>query len=212
MKLPERLNKFPVRSVIGIILLAGGLALLLSTYFPVFQEELKYNLTSRPKNISVVLPGESSPQDSMRIEPVDTSFGIVIPKIQANAKVIKDVDPDNSFEYQQKLTLGVAHARGSAYPGGGNTFIFAQSAGNFYDAGKYNAVFYLLNKLETDDPIYLFYQNRKIAYKVAEKKIVEASQVQYMDTNTNKSSLTLMTCWPPGTTFKRLIVVAIEID
>lgn len=115
----------------------------------------------------------------------------VPPKIEANVKVVKNIDPFNEKAYQVGLTKGVAHARGTALPGhAGNTFIFAHSSGNWYEANRYNSIFYLLHRLKKD-----------------RKKIVEAGDVKYLEnTNQNTSTVTLMTCWPPGTTLKRLIV------
>jgi sortase A len=146
-------------------------------------------------------------------------FGIVIPKIRANAKVINNIDPFNSKEYQWALTKGVAHAKGTAYPGhAGNTFIFAHSSVDWYIANRYNSVFYLLHKLEKGDKIEMYYKKKKYVYEVTVKKYVDASDVSYLNSQNslnslNTSILTLMTCWPPGTTYKRLIVQAkISID
>src|SRR5574337_152882 len=44
------------------------------------------------------------------IVPVSTDFGIVIEKIDANAKVIADVDPANEAKYTADLNEGVAEA------------------------------------------------------------------------------------------------------
>src|SRR5579884_1121032 len=50
------------------------------------------------------------------ITPVSTDFGIVIEKINANSKVIPDVDPANESEYTAALKQGVAEAKGSTPP------------------------------------------------------------------------------------------------
>ncbi len=146
---------------------------------------------------------------SANLTPVDPQFSIVIPKIGANAKVIKDTDPSNPLIYQKALSQGVAHALGSATPDQlGNTFIFAHSAQNWYQANRYNAVFYLLNKLVQGDIIQLYYQDKQYQYQVIESKIVSSNQVELMSSNTPDKRLTLMTCWPPATTLKRLVITA----
>ncbi len=100
--------------------------------------------------------------------------------------------------YQQALTRGVAHAKGTSTPDkSGNTFIFAHSAGNRYQANQFNAVFYLLNKLETGDEIILYYQSQKYIYTFNESKLVKGDEINYMSSNSNQNQLTLMTCWPP---------------
>ncbi len=179
----------------GSLILLTGLIILWLTFFPVINEEVKYTIAKPTKLIN-------------QIKPVNEDFGIIIPKIGANAKVLANIDPFNEAEYQSALTRGVAHAKGSVFPGQiGNVFIFAHSAGNFYDANRYNAIFYLLSKLEKKDEIYLIYQGKKYRYQVTEKKLVDASAISFISAPTDKKTVTLMTCWPPGTTLKRLIVM-----
>lgn len=146
------------------------------------------------------------------ITPVDFDFSIVIPKIGANTKVFKNISYTDSKIYQPVLTKGVAHALGTPLPGKkGNTFIFAHSSDNFYNANQYNAVFYLLNKLEKGDKIYLIYEKKKYTYIVTTTAIVDPTATQYLESSKDLSQVTLMTCWPAGTTLKRLIVVGNEL-
>lgn len=191
-----RENKFPriYYILIGIVLIIIALIIPASTFAPVFKAEINYQL-NKDKQVT-------------EITPVNTDFSIVIPKINANTSVIKDVDSFDSKIYQQALTKGVAHAKNTALPGqSGNIFIFAHSAGNWYQANQFNAVFYLLNKLNGGDKIIIYYQNQKYNYTVQETKLINANDISYMSSNSDQNQLTLMTCWPPGTTLKRLIVI-----
>ncbi len=192
-------------------------------FSPIIRDEIKYKKT---KNLVesideiVIKPEENSKIPKENIEKKkkrlvivarDKDFSIVIPKIGANAKVIENIDPYNSSEYQKALTKGVAHAKGTALPNeNGNTFIFAHSSDNFYNANRYNSIFYLLNKMEKGDDIYIVYNGKVIPYKVKETKIVDKDKIEYLKNSERKkdNELTLMTCWPPGTTYKRLIVIA----
>ncbi len=150
----------------GLILLTLGLAIFILTFYPIIKEEIIFQLAS--------LIGKND-QKSAQIKPIDSRFSIVIPKISANARVFANVDPFNSQNYQPILAKGVAHARGSALPGEvGNVFIFAHSSANWYEANRYNSVFYLLNKLTSDDKIIIYYKNKKYIYRVLQKKIVES--------------------------------------
>jgi sortase A len=170
----------------------------------------KDNVTIVTQKEAAVLPSHSDKQNLL--VPLDEDFGIVIPKISANASVVADVDPSNASVYQRALTKGVAHAKGTAHPGEpGNTFIFAHSGLDFSEAMRYNAVFYLLNKLEIGDEIVIFYEGEKFNYKVSGKKIVNPGEIQYLEGDPNKKTLALMTCWPAGTTLKRLIIIGDEI-
>lgn len=148
------------------------------------------------------------------ISPINRDFAIVIPKINANSGVIADVDAGNESVYMPALKRGVAHAVGSTYPGQlGNTFLFAHSAGNFWEVGQYNAVFFLLKELDLGDEVDIFYGGKRYYYKVVEKKIVEPDRVDYINNQPgNSSQLTLQTCWPPGTTLRRLLVIAKLVD
>jgi len=141
--------------------------------------------------------------------PVDTDFSIVVPKIAANARIIPNVNPADEREYLEKLKLGVAHAAGTYFPGdGGNIFLFAHSTDYVWNISTYNAVFYLLYKLEAGDEINIYYKGRRYVYIVEGNAKVKPSEVEYMTQPTDTEMLTLQTCWPPGTTLQRLLVFA----
>lgn len=141
--------------------------------------------------------------------PVDTDFSIVVPKIAANAAVVGSVDPSNDQDYLPALQKGVAHAAGTALPGeGGLVYMFAHSTDYFYNVSSYNAVFYLLYKLEPGDEVNVFYKGIRYKYLVYDRKVVRPDEVQYLTGKTNHEELRLQTCWPLGTTLERLIVFA----
>ena len=181
----------------GITLIFASLVILIFTFYPIIAAETSYTLNSRNKIVAA------------KITPVDDNFGIVIPKIGANAHVIADVNPYDESDYEQALTKGVAHAKGSAYPGdSGNVFLFSHSSANFYDALRYNAIFYLITKLDKEDVIYIFYKKQKLKYIVRDKIIADPQAISFLSTKDKTHALTLMTCWPPGTTLKRLLIIA----
>jgi len=183
---------------IGLGFLITGLIIFFLTFYPVVKEEVKYQIAIKNNFLK-----------QKEIKSVDENFGIVIPKIAANAKVVANVDPFAEKEYQKALTKGVAHAKGTALPDQiGNTFIFAHSSIDWYIANRYNSVFYLLNKLEKSDDIFIFYQKQRYHFQVIEKKIVDQSKINYLKGDRQNKILTLMTCWPPGTNLKRLIIQA----
>ncbi|MBI2032829.1 MAG: class E sortase [Candidatus Levybacteria bacterium] len=142
--------------------------------------------------------------------PYDTNFSLLIPKIGANARVIPNVDSTNEEAFLPVLKEGVAHAAGTVFPGGeGNTYLFAHSTDNFWDVGRYNAIFYLLKDLSVGDDIVVFYQGTRYNYKVSETRIVDAEDVSFITgAQGGEEQLILQTCWPPGTTWKRLLVFA----
>lgn len=149
-------------------------------------------------------------EQTVSITPVDTDFSIVIPKINANARIIPNVDPGNYEEYMAALQAGVAHASGTVFPGmEGNMYLFAHSTDYFWNVGRYNAVFYLLKEVEAGDEIDIFYAGRRYVYSVSDKVIASPDDVSFLtDSVGGEPRVTLQTCWPPGTTIKRLIVTA----
>lgn len=143
------------------------------------------------------------------IRPASTDYGIVIEKINANAKVIEGVDPGNEAEYVRALGQGVAEARGSTKPGEeGNLFIFSHSADAPWNIIRFNAVFYLLRELNPGDRVIIFYQGRRYDYLVFDKTVTDPGDVSFLNNRYDAPVLTLQTCDPPGTLLRRLIVRA----
>ncbi len=142
--------------------------------------------------------------------PPDSEFSIVIPKIGASARIQANVDPGNKEEYLRVLLDSIAHAKGTAYPGvNGTTYLFAHSADNFWNVGRYNAVFYLLKELEAGDEVFIFFHGIRYNYEVYDKKTVDASEIEYVDAAIGAGErLILQTCWPPGTDWKRTLIFA----
>lgn len=174
--------------------------------------ELQYVVAANEPPI-VIGSNDTQTTNQNVMRPVNEDFGIVIPKIAANAPVIVDVNPYDENDYIPQLRRGVAHAFNTSLPNQteGNMFLFAHSAGNFYEVNQYNAVFYLLNKLEVGDEIHIFFDEEQYVYTVTGADIVAENQVEYLDQQSRgKKTLTLMTCWPAGTTFQRLLVFAEE--
>ncbi|KKR56069.1 MAG: hypothetical protein UT95_C0055G0005 [Candidatus Curtissbacteria bacterium GW2011_GWB1_40_28] len=67
---------------------------------------------------------------------------------------------------------------------------------------------YLLKDMEPGDPVVIFFAGKRYNYVVSEKKITEAADVDYFKLRTDEQILVLQTCYPPGTTWKRLLVIA----
>lgn len=143
------------------------------------------------------------------IKPVSTDYGIVIEKINANAKIIPDIDPGNAKQYEAALSQGVAEALGSTKPGeNGNLFVFSHSAQGPFAISRFNAVFYLLKELEVGDKIVIFYKGKRYTYLVYEKTVTDPKDISFLSNRYDKPVLTMQTCDPPGTLNNRLIVKA----
>ena len=212
---------------IGNFLILSSLFMIGKTFYLPVREEIRYFVEQKLQKKYVVMKDKKEikvtrPKGLLAktvnfkqteiLVPVDPNFSIVIPKIAANAKILANVDPTDEKIYLPALQKGVAHAQGTAFPGeGGHIFLFAHSTDYFWNVGAYNAVFYLLGKLEKGDEVNIFYKGQRFVYKVIAKKIVDPKQVEYLTRKSNKEFLTLQTCWPPGTTLKRLLVFATRV-
>lgn len=225
----EYLKVFILR-LIGNFLVLSSLFMIGKTFYQPLREEIRYFIEQKTgKKYQVVekIPNNDQPPADQssnnkgslaktiggkKIEflvPVDPQFSIVVPKIAANARILANIDAADEKIYLPALQKGVAHAAGTTFPGeGGHIFLFAHSTDYFWNVGYYNAVFYLLSKLEKGDEVNLFYQGKRYVYRVVGKEIVDPSRVDFLTRKSNREFLTLQTCWPPGTTLKRLLVFA----
>ena len=141
--------------------------------------------------------------------PPDTDFSILIPKIGAGARVYSNIAPDDEDGSMSVLRKGIAHAKGNSFPGmQGNIYLFAHSADNWWNAGRYNAVFYLLKDLSAGDEIVVFFEGKRYDYVVEQQFIADPTYVSLLSGHEGQERLVLQTCWPPGTAWKRLFVVA----
>ena len=186
--------------IIGGLFLLSSLSILAVTYLPLAKQEVVYEWR------------QSSPRTETEVAPVNTDFALVIKKIGANSAIVANVDPFDSRQYQTALSRGVAHAKDTALPDQpGNVFLFSHSSADFLTATRYNSVFYLLDKLVPGDQVELYYQGKKYTYDLTKKIIVKPNEINYLTGDSDKQTLTLMTCWPPGTSLSRLIWQAVLV-
>lgn len=183
-------------------------------------QEIKAQLDAEGVNVNEdaysmkrLLSTESNTNVAFNIAPYENR--LIIPKIGKNVPLV-DVVSTNVFDFDhmenifmQELEKGVVRYPGSALPGEqGNSFIFGHSSNYPWIKGDYNSVFALLDNLEFGDEIIVYYKQRKYVYVIKEKKIVKPGDVKALDRDPSKKELSLMTCWPIGTTLKRMLVFA----
>jgi len=210
-------NKKGYLQYVGILLLLLGAIFLIITYKSIILAYISYLFApvKETPTISTTINNEeitTTVKSTTQMVIVDNNFGIYIPKIKANAKVIPNVDPIDKEVYNSALQNGIAHAKGTSFPNEhGNTFLFAHSAVNFYEQRNYNVYFYLLNELDRGDEIYISYDNNIFKYSVLETKIISSTDTKYLGKYMDEDTLTLMSCWPAGTNLKRIIVIATRV-
>lgn len=138
---------------------------------------------------------------------------IIIPKIWKNIPLVdiknRVLEDDNDLNniFMKELENGVIRYPGSAEPGqNGNAFIFGHSSNFPWIKWDYNDVFALLDNVSFDDEIIIYYNQKKYKYIIREKNVITPGDTSVLKRNDDKAEITLMTCWPIGTTLNRLIV------
>lgn len=141
--------------------------------------------------------------------PISASFYLSIPKIHAYSEVVPNIEPWDEEIYNEALKKGVAHAKGSYFPGDGKTiFLFAHSSGSPWEITHRNTIFLRLGELKKNDKILVDFKGKRYIYAVFDKKEVSPRDVEYIK-NTESNFLILQTCTPLGTSLRRLLIFAI---
>ena len=131
-----------------------------------------------PFSMKHLLP--AVPDIKVNFEIVPYENRIVIPKIGKNVPLVDVTSTSNmDFDHMENIFMkelekGIVRYPGTARPGEkGNAFIFGHSSNYPWMSGSYNEVFALLDNLEFNDEIIVYYNQRKYVYVVREKKIVK---------------------------------------
>lgn len=146
---------------------------------------------------------------------------LIIPKLSLNVPIV--LPPTDALrqqdwgqverDIQHALQDGVVHYPGTARPGqAGNFFITGHSSYYPFAAGHFKTVFARLHELQPGDEYWVYFGGDKHRYVIDTKKEVKPSDISVLDQPLDQRIATLMTCTPVGTTLRRLIVRAHEID
>lgn len=98
----------------------------------------------------------------------------------------------------------------TALPGQlGNTVIFGHSVlPQFFNPKSYLTIFSTLYKLQQGDEIIINYDNVEYKYIIDEMFEVKPTDFSVLEQRFDQKNLTLITCSPPGTYLRRLIIKA----
>jgi LPXTG-site transpeptidase (sortase) family protein len=139
---------------------------------------------------------------------------VIIPKINVQIPLQFGATSIQEEDIQNDLESGVVHYPTTANPGqNGNSAYFGHSSNNIFNKGKYKFAFVLLHELVPGDTFYLTKEGKIYAYKVFSKTVVEPNEVGVLNPVAgHPATATLITCDPPGTSLKRLVVVGDQIS
>ncbi len=211
------------RKVISLILLSIGVVFLAAAFFPILLFQVQYSA-----KFNQVLNPLSSNQyntylyDNDNLSQLNNWF---IPV--ASNSAIAQTNPSTALFYQidiptikireAKVALGNMDLKNNlvqypqtAMPGQpGNTVIYGHSAlPQFFNTKSYLTMFTPLFKLENNDEIFIKYDNVQYKYLVQDVYEVPPTELSVLDQRYDGRYLTLITCSPPGTTLRRLIIKA----
>lgn len=137
-----------------------------------------------------------------RGEKVITDYTISIPKIDIVDAIVTNKDDDLTKHLVQFNT-------DSEPPKEGNSVIFGHSTlPQLFDPTNYKTIFANAYKLSVGDTIIVKNKNETYTYKVESVTVVDPGDTSVLSQNFSDSFLTIVTCTPPGTIWKRLIVKA----
>lgn len=202
VKIINRLKKDKFKTVAFSVLV---LVVIGATVFGVYKNRTKINVSTEIK------VAEDIPQPLATFE----DFGLKIESLKISAPIIPEVDGFNDKIYYGALKKGVAQFKGSSTPDkAGNLFVFGHSSFFKGVEGNYKEVFKELNLLKPDDKIIVYQNKIPYLYKVTKSYETNDQDWTLLDPTPDDKedkTLTLMTCWPPGTISKRWGVIATQI-
>ncbi|MFW6110199.1 MAG: sortase [Patescibacteria group bacterium] len=198
----------------GSFILATQIFLPLLSFFPraPLARPLESDFSSsRTLGWSVVKSIATSQEQVAEPTPVPPFFSLSIPKLGiVGARVKKNTTDPDPEEF-------LGHFKGSALPGdSGTVFIYGHSTfPSMYDPEDYRAIFSRLDQLAEGDAIMISYPGEQWEYLVDRLEVMKPSEVDEIDFSSRlggRNRLVLMTCYPLGTRFKRLLVFASPIE
>ncbi|MCL4360653.1 sortase [Patescibacteria group bacterium] len=130
------------------------------------------------------------------------TYYLSIPKLNIDHAVVSIGGND--------LDTSLVHYGGTGIPGDyGTAVVFGHSVlPQFFDPHNYRTIFSTLPTLKPGDDIYVSYDGVEYQYKVYQLVVTDPTDLSSLEQDFDDSYLTLVTCVPPGTTWKRLNVRA----
>ncbi|MEX1051814.1 MAG: class D sortase [Patescibacteria group bacterium] len=166
--------------------------------FGAYWQRFEYSVNAQPVEKEKIVVAPIIPEIQYKPE-------LQIPKLGLTAPLLTDIDPAVMVEY---LKQGVTQYLDTAKPGQvGNSVIVGHSSDFPWSDGLYKNVFALLDKLVAGDQIIIPYGSQRYIYEVYESTVVRPTELSVLR-KTNEPILTLLTCYPVGSTRNRLIVRA----
>lgn len=216
--------------LLGILLIAAGVLIAFYTFAPILSWQVYFSPAFASQNIQAPIP-KTTVLDASQISTliaqarnniiIDYSnaanwypnynpkngknagldfYNISIPSINIKNAAVSTIDND--------LDLHLVNYNGTAVPPDkGNAVIFGHSTlPQLFDPKNYKTIFANAYKIKVGDEIFVNLPKVTYKYKVFQIIVVEPEDTSVLEQNFSDNFLTLITCTPPGTVWKRLII------
>lgn len=144
----------------------------------------------------------TSTYKEVQVMPQVSSYYLSIPKLNITNALVSTIDTD--------VDSHLVHFPGTAIPPAkGNAAIFGHSTlPQLYDPKNYKTIFANIHTLTQGDTFIITVNNTLYTYKIINISVVEPRDTSYLTQEYSKSQITIITCTPPGTIWKRLVLKA----
>ncbi|MFH0863966.1 MAG: sortase [Candidatus Gottesmanbacteria bacterium] len=129
-----------------------------------------------------------------------TSYTLSIPKLNIKSAVVNIGSSD--------LSKSLIQWDSAILPGEfGNAVVFGHSVlPAFFDPKNYMTIFSTLPTLKLKDEFYVYFDGITYRYQVVDLKVIDPQDISVLEQTYDGSYISLVTCVPPGTYWKRLVV------
>lgn len=233
-------KKQPGSRIFPFFCIVVGLVILGSIFWPIFAWELSFAFEggSGGEIIHPVPDLSFAPQNPTRLPRASSGFGAILLAREGQIIASKvSLPPQSKFDkkaFISEFTISIPKLKifdarvkvdaeefdealalypGTALPGEiGNAFISGHSVlPQFFNPKDYKKIFATLPQLKIGDEIIANVAGVEYRYLVESKRVIDPSDVSVIYAPVRDRCLTLMTCVPPGTSLKRLIVTSCRL-
>lgn len=205
----------------SIILIIGGLTVSFYTFFPLFSWQIFF-ASAAGQNLNTPIPKLSTlintAGSTLSVDYTNAYnwFPNYLPRQNKNEGInsytisIPSIDIKDAIVSTSDINLAqhMINFTGTAIPPqSGNAVVFGHSTlPQLYNPKDYKTILANAYKIKVGDEIFVNFDKISYRYKVISIIIVDPSDTSVLEQDTRDSFLTLITCTPPGTVWKRLVI------
>ena len=226
------INYRKILRVLSLFLIASGLVIFFYTFLPLLSWQIFFAPIFAQQNIQTPIPKTTvldarqistllaSAKNNITLDYTDaanwypnysikdgkkpevSSYTITIDKLGIKNAKVSTIDND--------LAKHLVNFEGTAIPPNtGNAVIFGHSTlPQLFNPKDYKTIFATAYKLQVGDEIFVNMGAVSYKYKIFNIIVVDPEDTSVLEQSYNDSYLTLITCTPPGTVWKRLVIKA----